>query len=266
VRFTSLLGAGLLVGLGLDCAYALPVARALAPDEAAGSAAQPGDAPEPAEAPADEQASQRTEPVAPGTSYASLSPDACAAMLGERGIPHEALAPRRGIASPVRLRGRLSGVGFRTLWPEPERARTSFEIFDCRLVLALDDFAKLLRARGIIDVMLFSAYRPPPAGWSEPVGLRHEGGLAIDIGYFGKANGTALNVEWDFMPKRQERICAPGPTPRDATPSSLELRKIACEAASTGIFHLTLTPAYDRVHRDHFHLELTPGSSDFVVR
>ncbi|MBX3187269.1 MAG: hypothetical protein KF819_09645 [Labilithrix sp.] len=261
MRLPSVAGAVLLVVLGLDCARTPRLPALATVDALEHPVAEVFE--EPAEA---VSAPEASEAIAPGTRYASLSGDECEAELSAREIAHEALAPRRGISAPVRLRGRLSGVGFRTLWPRAERARTSYEIYDCRLVLALDDFAKLLRARGVVDVMLFSAYRPPPAGWSEPVGLRHEGGLAIDIGYFGKEDGTALNVEWDFNPRPRERICAPGPPPRDATPASLELRRIACEAASSKLFHLALTPAYDHVHRDHFHLEVTPGKSDFVAR
>jgi hypothetical protein len=128
-----------------------------------------------------------------------------------RGVRYESLPPRLGITAPVRLRGPLSGVIFRTLLPEKERARSSFEIIDCRLVLALDDLAKQLAHMNIVEVMFFSAYRPPPAGWapSPSVALRHEGGLALDVGYFRKRNGLALNVEQDFSARPDERPCAP---------------------------------------------------------
>ena len=276
---SGLLGAGLLIGLGLDCAGA-PRSSGDADDDL--TALEPVARELPAAskpAAAEDALLSHREPEAPppgappGTRYAALTHEACAAELASRSIVHEALPPRLGIASPVRLHGPLSGVSFRTLWPEPERARTSFEIIDCRLVLALDDFAKLLRAHGIIDVMFFSAYRPPPAGWKESASTagvhRHEAGLAIDIGYFGKADHTALNVERDFMPRsplEHERICAPAPPPKDATPEAIELRRIACEAAAAQLFHVTLTPAYDSVHRDHFHLELAPDKTDFVAR
>lgn len=261
-------GAALLIGLGLDCADA-PRSAVVPPDEPApASASLPAaDAIPPATAVAP---TEEPEPTPPGTRYALLTHDGCRGELAARGIAHEALAPRLGIRSPVRLRGKLSGVSFRTLWPDEERTRTSFEIIDCRLVLAMDDFAKLLRARGIVDVMFFSAYRPPPAGWTPHASSSnpHEAGLAIDIGYFRKANGLGLNIERDFMPRpnERERICVPAPPAKDATHSGIELRSIACEAASSHLFHLTLTPAYDTVHRDHFHLEVAPDKTDFVAR
>lgn len=99
-----------------------------------------------------------------------------------------------------------------------------------------------------------------------PFGHRHDGGLAIDVAYFRNADGTALNVERDFAPRAGERPCAPGPIPKDATVPSLALRKLVCDAFDKQLFHLSLTPDYDAVHRDHFHLEVTPGASTFVVR
>lgn len=254
------LGAALVVGIGLDCGGAPRSDETTA--SAAGPASTAGEAlPAPAVPPP-------AEPPPPGTHYVSLDHETCVAELVARGIAHEVMPPRLGIASPVRLRGKLAGVTFRTLWPDPERAWRSFEIMDCRLVLSLHDFTAVLREHGINDVMFFSAYRAPPAGWIEhgnPIGP-HEAGLAIDIGYFGKADRTALNVERDFMPRvnERERICS---TPaKNALPEAIELRKIACEAWSSKLFHVTLTPAYDDIHRDHFHLELAPDKTEFVGR
>ncbi|HSO31348.1 MAG TPA: hypothetical protein VLT33_02495, partial [Labilithrix sp.] len=205
--------------------------------------------------------------VAPATRYAALLPEACGAELVARGIPHERLGATRGVAAPARLTGPISGVTFRTLLPEKIRVRSPYEIFDCRLLLALDDFAKLLAAAHVVEVVHYSAYRPPPAGWSDgPFGLRHDGGLAIDVAYFRSSDGSALNVERDFAPRPGERPCTPGPVPRDATSESLALRNIVCGGHQARLFHLLLTPDYDRTHRDHFHLEVTPGASSFVVR
>ena len=207
------------------------------------------------------------ELVAGATRYASLSASACVEELTARAIPHQRLGPTRGVVVPVKLTGALAGVTFRTLLPEKARALTPYEIFDCRLVLALHDFARLLVAQNIVEVIHYSAYRPPPAGWSEgPFGVRHDGGLAIDVGYFRSADGTALNVERDFAARRGERPCAPGPPPRDATAESIALRRIVCDGLEAKLFHLILTPAYDRTHRDHFHFEVTPGASTFVAR
>jgi hypothetical protein len=289
-----LLAAFLVAGLGLDCGRgrgALDVALSGAAGEDASrvvaSARSPGttsltsavvqgracDDASPASHVPDEASLASPAPDAdlddgaPATRYAALSGAACLEELAARRIPHARLGPKRGLDAPVRLEGPLSGVTFRTLLPDRERARSSYELCDCRLLLALDDFAKLLAAQGINEVMHFSAYRPPPAGWPEgQLGVRHDGGLAIDVGYFRRADGTGLNVERDFQARPAERPCRPGPPPRDATIESLALRKIVCDAFAARLFHLSLTPDYDRTHRDHFHFEVTPGARTFVAR
>ena len=206
-------------------------------------------------------------PQAPATLYAAMTNEACEAELGSRAIPHRMVGPKRGMASAVRLLGPLSGVTFHTLLPSPERGRSSFEIFDCRLLLALDDFAKLLAAQDVTEVMYFSAYRPPPAGFPEGrLGERHDGGLAIDIGYFRTKDGLGLNVERDYQAFSGERPCLLGPLPKQMTRNSFALRKIACDAIEARLFNAALTPGHDPTHRDHFHFELNAGAEWFVVR
>jgi hypothetical protein len=268
VRLLPAIGALFVAGVGFDCGHAreslLEPARGEMSESESTSAAVDGPAAFSAETP---PAITMPEPLAPATRYAALSADACAAELAARAIPHEKLGPTRGVAAPVRLTGALSGVTFRTLLPERLRVHSPYEIYDCRLLLALDDFAKLLAAQRIVEVIHYSAYRPPPAGWSDgPFGLRHEGGLAIDVGYFRSVDGTALNVERDFVARPAERPCAPGRPPRSATAESIALRRIACDGVEARLFHLTLTPDYDRTHRDHFHFEVTPGVNHFVAR
>ncbi len=225
---------------------------------------------------------RHTAPTA-ATRYATMSDSACIAELDARRIPYDR-AERAGVATPVRLRGPLSGVVFRTLMPDQLRARWPYEICDCRLVLAMDDFAKLLARRGIDDVMYFSAFRPLAPG--QDAALRgHYAGLAIDIAYFGarkrnpcNVDGATpqacspggLNVERHFLPREHERVCAPGKPPVDSTPAWSELRRIACDASEEGLFHVVLTPDYDEAHFDHFHLEIAsatvPHATSFVLK
>lgn len=181
----------------------------------------------------------------------------CTGELGSRRIPYESLGATPGVLIPVRLAGPLSGVTFRTLLPEKERASSPYEIFDCRLLLAIDDFSRLLVGRNIVEVMYFSAYRPPPPGWKG--GVRHEGGLAIDIGYFRNADGAGLNVERDFLAEAAPaKPCASARPPKLATAESIALRGISCAAIDGKIFDVVLTPDYDLEHENHFHLEVTP--------
>lgn len=206
-------------------------------------------------------------PEAPATRYAALTNEACEAELGSRGIAHVVVGPKRGMAAPTRLTGPLHGVTFHTLLPSPERGRSSYELFDCRLLLALDDLGAQLAAKDVVEVMYYSAYRPPPAGFpAGRLGERHDGGLAIDIGYFRTRDGLGLNVERDYQASLGDRPCAPGPPPKQMTRSAFALRKIACDAIDARLFNAALTPGYDQTHRDHFHFELNAAASWFVVR
>ena len=196
----------------------------------------------------------------PATRYIALGNDECLAELDTRGIAYTRVIDRTGLATPVRLvDGDLSGVRFKTLLSDKERARSPYEILDCRLVLALDDWAKQLAPLGIVDVKHFSGYRPPSPGVKPRA---HESALAIDVAYFVRADKTSIDVARDFAPAKGDKSCATNATSSDA----VMLRRIACSAVDAALFHLVLTPNYDAAHRDHFHLELIPHATTFVAR
>lgn len=275
MRFTWALGAWIVAGTSLGWGHAAalssgppdvaPLGTSIAPAELAPEAQVGPTLTAAALEPTDTNAEARPEP--PATRYVALTNEACQAELLARAIPHRLVGPKRGMAAPVRLTGPLHEVSFHTLLPSPERGRSSYELLDCRLLLALDDLAKLLAAQDVTEVMYYSAYRPPPAGFPDDrLGERHDGGLAIDIGFFRTKGGLGLNVERDYQAFPGERPCAPGPPPKQMTRSSFALRKIACEAIEARLFHAALTPGYDPTHRDHFHFELSAGADWFVVR
>ncbi len=208
----------------------------------------------------------------PSTRYAAMSGATCTAELTRRGIAFTRVAEAAGVVTPVRLPRDVGGVVYRTEAPDHVRASAPYDIFDCRLVLALSDFSRVLHAHDVDEVRIFSAYRP--AGRShrdgEP-GTRHAGGLAIDARRFGKRTSTGsrlwLDVERDFHGTVGPPPCGPGAAPPSpSTPEARELRSIACEAADQHLFTAILTPDYDRAHRNHFHLELTPAVRWYLVR
>ena len=214
---------------------------------------------------------------APAIQYASLAPGACEAELTARGVAHASLAPSEapGVLAPIKLLGDLHGVIFHLAGSRvPARpggggaasSQSVWEIVDCRLALALDDFAEQLARRGIVEVVHFSMYRPPPRRWAEGrIGSRHLGGLAIDIASFVKDSGDTLVVERDFHGRIGAKTCGPGTGPSPATAAAKELRQIACEAAERGFFNVELTPDFNWAHRNHFHLEVTRGVGWFYV-
>jgi hypothetical protein len=204
--------------------------------------------------------------ASPAYRYGRLDRASCEAELARRGVPFTRVAQAHGVLAPVRLAGPLHGVTFRTELPARQRPTSPYEIADCRLVLALDDFSQLLAAHDIVEVRHFSMYRPPGARWQAgKIGSRHTGGLAIDAGKLVKRDGTVLDVEQDFHGKIGQETCGPGTGPEPVTPAATELRALVCDAAAKRLFNVELTPDYNYEHRNHFHLEVTADARWFLV-
>jgi hypothetical protein len=199
---------------------------------------------------------------APAVRYAQLSQDACEAELTRReiGFTRETVD---GVLAPVRLTGPVNGVEFRSNQSARARRTSKYEIVDCRLVLAIDDFTEILRRHDIVEVRHYSMYRPPRSG--EQPGKRHPAGLAIDTGKFIDSTGAVLDVDKDWHGAIDARTCGEGAAPHPVTPEGLKLRTILCEAADQRLFNVVLTPNYNRPHKNHFHLEVTAGVRWFLV-
>ena len=201
---------------------------------------------------------------APAYRYAQLSQAECEAEARSRHIDftHETGA---AVLAPVRITGPLHGVVFRTDQSDKVRPTSPYEIADCRLVLALDDFAEILARHDIVEVRHYSMYRPPRNWPEDKIGSRHDGALAIDAGRFIDRSGAVLDVDHDFHGAIGARTCGDGAAPRPATPAALALRSILCEAVGHRLFNVVLTPNYNRPHHNHFHLEVTAGVAWFLV-
>jgi hypothetical protein len=240
-----------------------------APPSYAGFGLPPALRPVPAtlglEAPRPERDAARSESYVP-QQYGSLEPAACEAELDRRAIPFVRVDEARGVLAPVRLTGPLHGVTFTSNEPAARRATSPLEILDCRLALALDDFAGQLATHDIVRVVHFSMYRPPPRGWpAARTASRHPGGLAIDAAVFVKDDGSKLDVLQDFHGRIGAPTCGPGAGPHPATPEAIELRRIVCDAVGSRLFNIALTPDFNWPHRNHFHLEVKAGASTLYV-
>jgi hypothetical protein len=208
----------------------------------------------------------------PAAKYAAMTADACTQELDKRGVTYTKVASAEGVLAPVRLPKGAGGVVFRTDAPDHAIASSPFDVFDCRLALALSDYAKLLVAHDVEEVRIFSAWRPTknlPAGPA----TRHPGGLAVDVARFGKKLEPGekqrrwLVVERDFHGRRGAIPCGPGSTPpTPATADAKEIRALVCEAVDKHLFTTVLTPNYDHAHRNHFHLEVTPEVTWTLLR
>lgn len=197
----------------------------------------------------------------PASRYASLDRSSCEAELEHRKISFDRVPEARGVVAPLRLTGPLSGVTFRSNLPSAKARTSPYDIYDCRLVLALDDFARILSQHEIVEVVHLSVYRPVSSKVAlKGAGRRHSGALAIDAAIFKTKDGRVLSVEKDFQPRRIG--VRPCPGPKDAS----QLRRIACAAHAARLFNVVLTPNFNRAHRNHFHLEVTAGVGWTLVR
>jgi hypothetical protein len=233
---------------------------------------------------------------APSYRYGKLSRDACHAELKRRKIEFSVVAEARAVLAPVRIANGLRGVVFRTELSRARAATSPWEVFDCRLVLALHDFTAILLAHRIDEVLIYSAWRPPSKKWpADKLARRHPGALAVDMFKFRQRpapkdaapNEAApqdaapkeaaakvpapkqktpvkaeldylwLDVKDDFRGKIGAKTCGDGALGAKGD-AAKELRALVCEAGGQRLFTSQLTPNYDRAHFNHFHFEITP--------
>jgi hypothetical protein len=172
------------------------------------------------------------------------------------------------VLAPERIRGPMHGVQIHTAAPEKVRERSPMEIFDCRLLLALDDFAALASQRGIVEMLHISAYRPKSANGctAKYPGLQHCAALAVDIAQFKLADGTIWNVQKDFHGHVGWPTCGPTAAhPAPPSPVSTALWSLVCNTADRGIFNVMLTPNYNPEHFNHVHVEVTPDAEWMLI-
>jgi hypothetical protein len=200
----------------------------------------------------------------PAPGYASFDRDACEAALRSRNIDFVRAEDTRGVRAPVRLVGPLHGVAIHSSLPPAARSHSHADLFDCRLVLSLDDFAATIAERGIVEVRTLSAYRTrAESGCTRKYdGEQHCAALAVDVGSFKERDGTVLDVERDFHGHIGALTCRNGAHPTPETGAATELWEIACGAAGKN-FLVVLTPNWNSDHRNHMHLELT--THDWVL-
>jgi hypothetical protein len=196
---------------------------------------------------------------APNMHYAAMDQATCEGELRKRNVAFIAAGATPGVLAPLRLRGALSGgVTIHSLLPATARDTAAMEIFDCRLVLALDDFSGALAKRGVTEMIHLSAYRSRANNGCTPKydGKQHCGALAVDIAEFRRRDGSSLNVQHDFHGKIGQPTCPARPN---------ELWSIVCDAADKATFNVMLTPNYNAQHFNHVHVEITPDAEWMLV-
>lgn len=189
----------------------------------------------------------------------SPTPNDCHGWLDLYGQKYRVGPASQGVSDPVTLTMPINGVRYRYITNSAPR-ETFF--MDCQLAKALLFDAPILRERGVVEVADIGLYNyrcinnvgtPPncPYGMSQ-----HSYGKALDRGGFKTRDGTFYSVlnDWVIDPDSQSTCEAPTSNKKDAW-----LHDLICAEKRRDVWHIALTPNYNDIHRNHFHVDLTPG-------
>ncbi len=185
------------------------------------------------------------------------------------------------VDTPILLTSPIEGVEIKPRWPRavPENA-----VMDCRLALALVNVAREARSGGMKEILFYSTYRPikPPKGPCEKGRKgkkcraakkkydkakkgkmsQHRRALAIDIRWFVTDDGETIDVLEDYERHDKEPPCADEPE----TEAGKFLRGFACGLHATKTFNVILTPNANKDHHNHFHMDITPDATWYIIR
>lgn len=156
----------------------------------------------------------------------------------------------RGVKYPVRLKGRVGGIAIRG--GGKPNAPTNY--LDCRLVRKLRAWAPILRRNGVVAIDHYSVYRKNAVVAGTRKVSSHASAMAIDVARFHLKNGTEVDVLKDWKDKRKGADPCKA-RPRESRKAKL-MRRVVCRAARKNIFHVVITPHYNKAHHNHLHLEI----------
>lgn len=180
----------------------------------------------------------------------------CYALLDRASVRYERVeSATPGVEQAVRLRGAIRGVTFEGL----DGNNKVNAVLDCRLALALVDWAPELRRAGVRKVDYYSMYRPGARVNGNGAVSGHAYGLAIDAARFELDSGVVLDILSDWEGRKLGE--PPCPLRRDEASGSRLLRGVACRAADRNLFQVILTPHYNKAHANHLHLEIKPTAA-----
>lgn len=164
----------------------------------------------------------------------------------------------KGIADTYRLSGSMNGV--KLLAPEGKHG-----LLDCRLVLAIDDFTKVLAEFSVTQIRIDNFYRAGAKLPGQKKASQHAAGLAIDMTTMTLADGRTLTMS-DWGAVIGDKPCGPDAVMNAPTEASVELRNLVCEVGRRKIFHTVLSPSFNQAHQSHFHLDIKKDSTFASVR
>lgn len=186
----------------------------------------------------------------------------CRAWLDHYGVAYTVGPARQGVADPVTVTTPINGMVYRYL--DAASTRATF-FMDCTLARSLVRAAPHWRARGVVEVQDIGVYNYRCIGTGTPPncpqGLsQHAFATGIDLARFVHDDGTTwtVNDDWVIDPTGTATCSAATEDPKDTW-----LHDVACDLKDDDVWKIMLTPNYNAAHRNHFHVDLTPGG-DFI--
>jgi Extensin-like protein C-terminus len=122
----------------------------------------------------------------------------------------------------------------------------------CKTAQAIEKMCHLLEERGATEFTHMGTYNCRVISGTETLS-QHALGLAIDLAGFTLANSTTYTVLDDW----EDNVANP------QTPGGIWLKEFADTMFDRGIWNIMLTPNYNDLHDNHFHVDLTEGASFF---
>ncbi len=184
----------------------------------------------------------------------------CHAWLDLYGLTYVAGPASPGVDDPITVTTPINGLA----WRYVENAEPRPELFGgCELIKSLAIAAPYLRRRDVVEVADIGVYNyrciggvgtPPncPNGISQ-----HAYANAIDLAGFTTSNGNYASVLTDWViDDNAEQTCAAAAEPG----ADQFLHDVICELKGAGVWNIVLTPNYNADHRNHFHVDLSPGA------
>ncbi|MDP3216043.1 MAG: extensin family protein [Deltaproteobacteria bacterium] len=183
----------------------------------------------------------------------AVSPGAaCHALIQRLGVRFSVAGATRGVVDPVTVTPPIEGVHYRyASWTAAERPM----LMDCRLAVALVRMGRELRGRwNIDDVQHLGIYNYRVIAGSTRLS-QHAHAMGIDIAGFRSTSRTTYSVLSDFVETSASSCPLRASNAVDRT-----LKEIACWMYDSRTFNIVLTPNYNVLHRNHYHVDLTAGS------
>jgi hypothetical protein len=178
------------------------------------------------------------------------------------------------------LVGSINGVEITPRWPKNKNVNA---VMDCHLMLALVEVAKQARRLGVKEIQYYSTYRPlrkPPEKCKRGKAgshcrkqkksykkanknpSQHRSALAIDIRWLITERGETIDVLEDFERRSHRFPC----DYRTRTDKGRLLQRFACGLHDHRIFNVMLTPNANKAHHNHFHFDITPDATWYILR